>query len=79
MNNYDFSKFQNLSFSSLVDHILSLSGEEFAIFACILGYAIASSTDINEQDSLGNFFELLGQFLLTVSAQNYKIATNKKN
>ena len=73
----NYSKFKDLSLSSLIDKLLSLSGEELSILACILGFAITSNTTIEEQDSIGNFFELLGEFILTTSAQNYKLQSSK--
>ena len=73
MNNFDYNNIKDMSLSSLTDHLLSLNGTEFSILACIIGYALTINTTINEQASLGNFFELLGQFILTTSAQNYKI------
>lgn len=76
MDNFDYSKFKDLSFSSLIDKLLSLSGEELSILACILGFALANGTTIQEQNSIGNFFELLGQFILTTAAQNYKLQSH---
>lgn len=73
MNNFDYNNIKDMSLSSLTDHLLSLNGTEFSILACIIGYALTINTTINEQASLGNFFELLGQFILTTSAQNYKV------
>lgn len=73
MNDFDFSKFKDFSISSLKEKILSLKGEELSIVACILAFVLTSNTTINEQNSIGNFFELVGQFILTSAAQNYKL------
>ena len=77
MENFDFNRYKNISFSSLIDELLLLSGTELSILACLLGYALTVNTSIRDQNSLGNFFELLGQFILTSSAQNYKLESDK--
>ncbi|MCG8502213.1 MAG: hypothetical protein MJB12_17650 [Firmicutes bacterium] len=41
----------------------------FGILAGLLGVAIANNLDLNEQNSLGNFIESVGQIILTVNAQ----------
>ena len=43
--------------------------DEFALIAALLGVGLANKLDVNEQNSLGNFLELIGQTILTVSAQ----------
>lgn len=73
MTNFDYDNYKNMSFSSLIDALLSMSGTELSILASVIGYALTINTTINEQNSLGNFFELIGQFLLTSASQQYKI------
>ena len=73
MTNFDYDEYKNMSFSSLVEALLSMSGTELSILASVIGYALTINTTINEQNSLGNFFELLGQFILTSSSQTYKL------
>jgi len=77
MENFDFDKIKEISISSLLDILLSLNGTEISILACILGYALTVNTTVNEQSVIGNFLELMGQFVLTSSAQTYNI--NSKN
>ncbi len=43
--------------------------DDFAIIAAILGVGIANKLDVNEQNSLGNFLQLVGQTIEAVSAQ----------
>ena len=76
MTSFDYDKYKNMSFSSLIEALLSMSGTELSILASVIGYALTINTTVNEQDSLGNFFELLGQFILTSSAQTYKLQSN---
>lgn len=49
--------------------IFDLPPDDFALIAAFLGVGIANKLDANEQNSIGNFFELLGQSILTISAQ----------
>ncbi|WP_425449222.1 hypothetical protein [Dethiothermospora halolimnae] len=41
----------------------------FSILASLLGIGIANNLDLNEQNSLGNFLEAVGQSILTVNGQ----------
>ncbi|WP_053956742.1 hypothetical protein [Inediibacterium massiliense] len=47
----------------------NLPPDTFSILATLLGLGIANGLDLNQQNSLGNFIEQLGQTILTVSAQ----------
>lgn len=49
--------------------ILSLSPFEFTTLATISGYILSLSLTTVEQNSLGNWLELVGQTLLTFNAQ----------
>ena len=77
MDNFDYSKLKEMSISSLFDLLLSLNGTEISILACILGYALTVNTSVNEQSVIGNFLELMGQFVLTSSAQTFNINSKK--
>jgi hypothetical protein len=70
MENEEFEKFINQDFNSFSEWLFSLNAYEFALIASIIGFIIAPTLTINQQNSLGNFFELLGQVLLTISSQN---------
>lgn len=43
--------------------------DKFALIAALLGVGIAKKLDANEQNSIGNFLESVGQSILTVNAQ----------
>ncbi len=58
---------QNLK--NLTSIILKLSPFEFVTLGTIVGYILSVNLTINEQNSLGNWFELVGQIILTFNAQ----------
>ena len=74
-NNYDYEKFKDMSCKGFVDYLLSLESNELTLLAIGLGYLFSYNIDTNKQNSLGNFFELIGQTLLTISAQNMVLET----
>ena len=47
----------------------SMSPNQLALLASVLGVAIAENLNPNEQNSFGNFIQSLGQSILTISAQ----------
>lgn len=65
-----FEDFMNQDFKSFSDSLFSLNAYEFSLIATIIGFAISPTLTINQQNSLGNFLELLGQVILTINAQN---------
>lgn len=77
MNNEQFDKFINQDFSSLSDWLFSLNAYEFTLIATIIGFTISPTLTVNQQNSLGNFFELLGQIILTINAQNTTLKQSK--
>ena len=46
-----------------------LSGNELALIATLSGYIIAKGLSPEEQNSIGNFFEAVGQILLCIGSQ----------
>lgn len=50
--------------------IYNLSAFEFTLTGTIIGYLLAIPLTTDEQNSLGNLFEIIGQTLLTFNAQN---------
>ncbi|MBM6839258.1 hypothetical protein H9X77_13715, partial [Clostridium saudiense] len=46
-----------------------LNPQELIVIANILGIAIANKLPFNIQNAVGNFFELLGQVIITFNAQ----------
>lgn len=69
MDKSEFEKFMSQDFNSFSSWLFSLNSYEFTFIASLAGFAIAPSLTLNEQNSLGNFFELLGQVILTINAQ----------
>lgn len=70
MNSKHFENFVNQDFDSFSEWIFSLNPYEFTLIATVIGFTIAPALTVNQQNSLGNFFELLGQVILTINAQN---------
>ena len=70
MDTDQFDKFANQDFAGFSSWLFSLNAYEFSLIATLLGFLISPTLTINQQNSLGNFFELLGQVILTVNAQN---------
>lgn len=66
--------FASFDYKSFVDLLMSLGTYEFTLISTILGFFIAKPLNAAQQNSLGNFFELIGQIMLTLSAQSYNLA-----
>lgn len=80
MNNEAFKNFMNQDFKSFSNALFSLNAYEFTLLGTIIGFAISPTLTTNQQNSLGNFFDLVGQVLMTVNAQNITIAqAQRKN
>lgn len=73
------NQFLNNDYKGLADYLFSFNGNEFAIIASIIGYIISQNLSIDEVNSLGNFFECVGQFMLSKSAQDQVIVNRKRN
>lgn len=78
MNTEFFSKFDNKDFSKFSDFLFNLNPYEFTLIAPLIGSIISKNLTIDQQNSIGNFFELLGQTILTIAAQAQIIEDNKK-
>ena len=63
-------KFKDLSMADFISYLLELNDVELTLLATIIGYYLSIDIDYNKQNSLGNFFELIGQILLTIAAQS---------
>lgn len=55
--------------ANLIKLLLKLNPWEFNGLAIILSYLFSEGLNYNEQQSLGNFFETIGQSLLTIGQQ----------
>lgn len=73
MDENSFDNFMNQDFSHLADWIYSLNPYEFTSMATLIALLIAPTLSINQQNSLGNFFEQIGQTFLTIAAQNQTV------
>ena len=69
-------EFGDLSCNAFVDLLLSLNEYELSILGFAIGILISPTITINQQNSLGNFFELIGQTLLTINAQTINLQPN---
>lgn len=68
----------NNYYSTLSKLLSSLTPLEFTTLGVIFGYFLSISIPITEQNALGNWFELVGQILLTYSAQGTATPTNEE-
>ncbi len=53
--------------------VKSLPPNEFALTACLFGFIISQPLDSLSQQSVGNFLELVGQVILTISSQQITV------
>lgn len=61
--------FINFDYASLSKYLKKLSPVEVASFGSLIGILLIPSLTQNEQNSLGNFLELIGQVLLSSASQ----------
>lgn len=64
---------------SLSQLLLSLNPFEFATLAYILGVLLSEGLNANEQSSLGNFYNLLGEVIQTIGAQAQNLNSTSQN
>ena len=64
--------------SSLGEYINSLSPYDFTLIGTFIGFLFSFGLDPGQQNSLGNWFELIGQVLLTISAQSSATPSNEE-
>ena len=65
-------------YNKLANLLSSLSPIEFTTLGVIFGYFLSLTIPITELNSLGNWFELVGQILLTYFAQGTATPTNEE-
>ncbi len=68
-NNSETNNFNNTGCYDIPNGFQCLNPELFVIIGTILGEIMAGNLPSNVQNALGNWFELLGQVILTYSAQ----------
>ena len=78
-NQTPFDEFLNCDYALIGDFLFNLSGFEYAVIGTILGIVISSKLSINQQNSIGNFLELVGQILLSISSQEYNRLNTQNN
>ena len=83
MNNDAFKNFTNNDYSELSKYLDTLNPYEFTLISIIAAFIITPNLELNEQYSVGNFFLLLGQTIITINAQEvtnnyYKNKNGKK-
>lgn len=49
--------------------VLSLPPEQFTVLATVLGFLLSHDLTIDQQNSLGNFFQAIGQTIVTYAGQ----------
>ncbi len=77
--NDSMNQFVNNDYKSLSDYLFSFNGNEFAILSSIIGFVISQNLTIDQVNSLGNFFESIGQFMLSKASQDQVIENRKNN
>ena len=60
---------ESFDIKCFINWLMQLSPLEFTTLAVFTGYIISCNLTVNEQNSIGNWFELLGQIILTFNAQ----------
>lgn len=76
--NDSMNQFMNNDYKSLSDYLFSFTGNEFAIISSIVGFVISQNLSIDEVNSLGNFLEAVGQFMLSKASQDQVIQNRKE-
>lgn len=77
--NDSMNRFINNDYDSLADYLFSFTGNEFSIISSIIGFVISQNLTIDQANSLGNFFELIGQFMITKAAQDQVLQSKQNN
>lgn len=60
----------------LSELLLTLNPYEISTFAFILGVVLSNGLNFNQLNSIGNFYELIGQTILTIQSQSQLQASN---
>lgn len=69
----DFTNDDKKNIKGFAAFLLSLSPNEFAALASLLGLLFSQNLDYYSQQSVGNFLECIGQVMLTTSAQGFAL------
>lgn len=60
----------------LSELLLTLNPYEISTFAFVLGVVLSNGLNFNQLNSIGNFYELIGQTILTIQSQTQLQASN---
>jgi len=69
-------EYGDISCNAFIDLLLSLNPYELSVLAFAIAFFLAPTITINQQNALGNFFELIGQTLLNINAQEVNLQPN---
>lgn len=70
---------QNQQVRDFIEYILNLTPNEIGIITAALGVLLSQNLSPMQQNVIGNFFELIGQVILMISAQGQYINTTKED
>lgn len=71
--NTSFENFINHDFNLLSKWLNSVNSYEFTLYGVVAAFLIAPTLNANEQNSLGNWLEVVGQILLSISSQTFNL------
>ena len=78
MGNKDISSqpCKNDKLNPLAECFFGLPAKQYALLSSLVGIMLIEDLDLNQQNSLGNFFVSLGSTILTAAAQGQLIESN---
>ena len=79
MEDFGCKDFDPTQFKDFASFILTLSPFEFTTLGIIAAYFLTNTLNYAEQNSVGNWLEMVGQIILTMTAQeSIKLPPNSK-
>ncbi len=76
MDNKALNDFMNVDYKSFADYLANMPPLELGAIGSIVGLLLTKPLTTPQQSSIGNFFELVGQAMLVVSAQQNVLNRN---
>lgn len=70
---------QNQQVRDFIEYILNLTPNQIGVITATLGVLLSQNLSPMQQNVIGNFFELIGQVILMISAQGQYINTTEAN
>lgn len=77
INNQSLNDFLNIDFNNLAEFLANIPPLQLAVIGSLIGTLLSVPLNYEEQSTLGNFFELIGQAMLVVSAQGFNLQTKE--